>query len=139
MPTPPPTPPPTASTSGPSSDRDPTDARLHALEETASSSALDTKPDLLAIPEALRKPVDHPSLHRRRDTGPSGLHDVMRALALGVDFLVTTAAGGALGWAADYFLIKAPSRYGMLVGIFLGFIVATVRIIQRTSAPDRKP
>jgi F0F1-type ATP synthase assembly protein I len=90
----------------------------------------------LAIPEVLRTPVDHPSLRPKpRSASSTGLEDLGKALAIGIDFLATTAAGGALGYLIDYWQGWYP--YGLLTGLALGFIAATARIIQRANREDR--
>jgi F0F1-type ATP synthase assembly protein I len=54
---------------------------------------------------------------------------------MGIDFLATIAAGGGIGWLADYWQNWWP--YGLVVGCMLGFVVATIRIIQRSNADDK--
>lgn len=91
----------------------------------------------LEIPEVLRKPVKTPELLRPKPVSATaiGLGDLGRALAIGIDFLVTIAAGGGIGWAIDRWRGWAP--YGLMIGLGIGFAVATVRIIQRTNKEDR--
>jgi|GEM_PF-1395890 len=90
----------------------------------------------LEIPEILRKPVEHPALNRPKPKMESlGLGELGAALAMGIDFLATTAAGGAIGWGIDHWRNSSP--YGLLVGVLVGFGFATVRIIQRSNAADK--
>jgi ATP synthase protein I len=90
----------------------------------------------LEIPEILRKPVDHPSL-RPKEVSPvtSGLSELGKALAIGLDFLFTITAGGLLGYLLDRWWGSAPA--GLMIGLGIGFAAATFRIIQRTSREER--
>jgi len=91
----------------------------------------------LEIPEVLRRPVDHPSKHRApAPSSESGLGDLGKAVAMGLDFLFTAVAGGGLGYFADRWLGSSPT--GLLIGLGVGFVAATVRLIQRSNAEDRK-
>ncbi|CAN5736934.1 hypothetical protein BH11PLA1_BH11PLA1_06670 [soil metagenome] len=102
-----------------------------------------SNPDSLEIPEALRGPVDHPAVRRRdaaaRDAGSSamgsGWADAAKPLAIGIDFLVMAATGGALGWAADRW--AGTGGFGIVGGLILGFVVGTFRLVQRLNAPDK--
>lgn len=108
---------------------------MHPSDEDPDFSP-DGRDPRLEIPEILRKPVDHPSL-RRKPVSPvtSGLSDLGKALAVGLDFLFTIAAGGGIGWFADYTWGSSP--YGVMVGLGIGFVAATYRIIERTNREDR--
>lgn len=91
----------------------------------------------LEIPEVLRRPVEHPSKHPKPAAGTqSGLGDLGKALAIGLDFLFTAAAGGVVGYFVDRWLGSAPT--GLLIGLGIGFAAGTVRLIQRSTAEDRK-
>lgn len=92
----------------------------------------------LEIPELLRTPVDHPAARRIREgksasqlggNSASGMGDAAKALAIGLDFLVSAAAGGFLGWLIDRWLGSSPM--GMVIGLGVGFAAGTVRLIQR--------
>lgn len=90
----------------------------------------------LEIPEVLQRPVEHPALNRPKPAADGlGLGELSKALAMGIDFLATIAAGGALGWGIDSW--RGWSPYGLLVGVLVGFAYATVRIIQRSNAEDK--
>ncbi len=90
----------------------------------------------LEIPKVLQEPVQHPALNRPKPIADGlGLGELSHALAMGIDFLATIAAGGALGYGVDYW--RGGSPYGLLVGILVGFGFATVRIIQRSNAEDK--
>ncbi len=95
-------------------------------------------PEPPAIPEELLRPVEHPILERDK-SGPrpiGALGEIAPALALGFDFLFTIAAGGFLGWLVDYGVKSGP--IGVLVGLFIGFLAATVRLIRRTQQIDQR-
>lgn len=83
----------------------------------------------LEIPEVLRTPVKKPQLPKAAGPSLAGLGELGIALAIGIDFLATAVAGGALGWAVDYFARSSP--VGLVVGLLLGFLVGTVRLIRR--------
>lgn len=90
----------------------------------------------LEIPKVLQEPVQHPALNRPKPKADGlGLGDLSKALAMGVDFLATIAAGGAIGYGIDYWRGWTP--YSLLVGVLIGFAYATVRIIQRSNAEDK--
>lgn len=92
----------------------------------------------LEIPEILRTPIDHPSKHAPKPSkvasSMGGLGDLSKALAIGLDFLFTTAAGGAVGWGIDYWQKWSP--YGLLIGGIIGFTFATVRMLKRLNKED---
>ena len=87
----------------------------------------------LEIPEVLRTPIDHPSKRAPQPgkvaSSLGGLGDLSKALAIGFDFLFTTAAGAALGWGLDRW--QGWSPYGLMFGGLLGFAFATVRMLKR--------
>jgi F0F1-type ATP synthase assembly protein I len=89
----------------------------------------------LEIPEILRSPMDHPAARRLREgrsaahAGSGGLGDAAKALAIGLDFLISAAAGGFAGWLIDHWLGSSPT--GVVVGLGVGFVAGTVRLIQR--------
>lgn len=90
----------------------------------------------LEIPKVLQEPVQHPALDRPKPKVDGlGLGDLSKALAMGIDFLATIAAGGGIGYGLDYW--QGWSPYGLLVGVLIGFVVATIRIIQRSNADDK--
>lgn len=91
----------------------------------------------LEIPEILRTPVDHPSLHRKPPgtSGVAAFGDVSKALAIGLDFLFVGIAAAVLGWLADRWLGSSP--IGLLIGLCAGFAAGTYRLIARLQAEDR--
>ncbi len=85
------------------------------------------------MPEVLRagpRPVEKP---RSKPIG-AALADIARPLAIGIDFLATIGAAGLIGWGLDRWLGWTP--YGIVVGITLGFVAGTVRLIQRLGRDD---
>ena len=89
------------------------------------------------IPEILRTPVDHPSLHRKPagTSGVAAFGDVSKALAIGLDFLFVGIAAAVLGWLADRWLGSSP--IGLLIGLCAGFAAGTYRLIARLQAEER--
>lgn len=116
--------------------------------EPASDPALDPEraPDPLAhartpendpslrIPDLLQQPVRHPSLDRKPRSDLGGLGELMKALAMGVDFLCTAAAGALLGWGLDRWM--GWSNRALLAGLGIGFAYGTVRLLQRTAREE---
>jgi len=91
----------------------------------------------LEIPEVLRTPVKRPTLGQSTPGAVgSGLGEVGRALSIALDFLFTIGGAGALGWLLDRWQGWTP--YGLLIGLGLGFLLATVRIIQRSNREDAR-
>jgi ATP synthase protein I len=88
------------------------------------------------IPEHLLQPVKRPSIDpdRPRPVDPSGLGDLMRGIGLALDALFMVAAGAVLGWLVDYWLRSSP--WGLILGLALGFVLSTVRLIQRLNTPE---
>jgi len=105
-------------------------------EEFEEGNGTPARDPRLEIPEVLRRPIDHPSKRppAKRDFG-SGLGDLGAALAMGLDFLFTAAAGGGAGYLIDRWLGSSPT--GLLVGLGVGFVAGTWRLIQRSNAQDR--
>ena len=98
-----------------------------------------TLPNPPAIPELLTRPVDHPAKARMSGAAPAAkplFADIGPALTIGLDFLFTTAAGGFLGWLLDYGLKWTP--YGVVGGLLVGFVAATVRIIRRSQKLEQR-
>ena len=62
-----------------------------------------------------------------------GLGELGKALAIGIDFLATAAAGGLIGWGLDRLLASSP--VAMVVGLLVGFVAGTVRLIRRLNKP----
>ncbi len=85
------------------------------------------------IPEVLR---DIPRRAEKPRSVPIGsaLGDIAKPLAIGIDFLCTIGAAGLIGWGLDRWLGWTP--YGTVVGITLGFIAGTMRLIQRLGRDD---
>ena len=86
------------------------------------------------IPEVLRKPVDRPRPVSNGGSALSGMGELGKALAIGLDFLFTIGAAGLLGYLLDRW--QGWSPYGLLIGLAVGFLAATVRIIQRSNRED---
>lgn len=91
----------------------------------------------LAIPEVLRTPIKHPSLEPKpAPAALSGLGDLGKALAIGLDFLFSIAAAGLVGYLLDRWQGWSPA--GLLIGLGVGFAAATVRILQRLNREEAK-
>ena len=88
----------------------------------------------LRIPELLQQPVRHPSLDRKPRSDLAGLGELMKALAIGVDFLATAAAGALLGWGLDWWM--GWTNRGLLIGLGIGFAYGTFRLLQRTARDE---
>ncbi|GAB5495772.1 MAG: hypothetical protein Phyf2KO_08520 [Phycisphaerales bacterium] len=83
----------------------------------------------LAIPEVLR---DAPK-QSRVETDPksgSGFGETAKAWGMGLDLVFTTIGGFAIGWVIDWWQGTGP--WGAIIGLGLGFILATVRLIRYT-------
>ena len=95
------------------------------------------KPDpRLEIPEVLREPVrQSPIAGNHVPPGVQGIGELGKALAIGLDFLFFAIAAGVLGWLVDRWLGSAPA--GLLIGLGVGFISGTIRLIKRLNADDR--
>lgn len=91
----------------------------------------------LEIPEILRTPVKKPELLQPKANPPmlDGFGDLAKALAIGLDFLFMAAAGGVLGWLVDRWQGWSPK--GLVIGLAIGFVAATVRLLQRLNREDR--
>ena len=85
----------------------------------------------LDIPDVLKKPVHVPGVTDKPKGGSAlgGLGEVGKALSIGLDFLCTVAAGGLLGYGIDWWQGWSPK--GLVVGILIGFVWGTVRLIRR--------
>ena len=85
----------------------------------------------LDIPDVLKKPVHVPGVTDKPKPGSSlgGLGEVGKALSIGLDFLAIIAAGGLLGYGIDWWLGWSPK--GLVVGILIGFVWGTIRLIRR--------
>ncbi len=90
----------------------------------------------LEIPEILR---ERPPGAETPTPKPASLGNTMGelgfALAIGIDFLVVAAAGGAGGWFLDRQFGWSP--WGLMVGIFVGFAGGLFRLIKRLEMQDR--
>ncbi|RNC81995.1 MAG: AtpZ/AtpI family protein [Phycisphaera sp.] len=83
----------------------------------------------LAIPEVLRdapKPVEAGPDSRSK----SGFGETAKAWGMGLDLVFTTIGGFAVGWGIDWWQGTGP--WGAIIGLGLGFILATVRLIRYT-------
>lgn len=84
------------------------------------------------IPELLTKPVERPaSLHPKAPGPLAGLGELGKSLALGLDFLFMSAAGGAVGYLFDRW--KGSFPVGTVIGAGVGFLMGTFRLIRRIS------
>lgn len=91
----------------------------------------------LAIPEVLRTPIKHPSReHPPAPPALSGLGDLGKALAIGLDFLFSIAAAGLLGYLLDRWQGWSPA--GLLIGLGVGFAAATVRMLSRLNREEAR-
>ena len=90
----------------------------------------------LEIPEVLRTPVKKPALPSTR-VGPDvgSLGEIGKAVAIGVDFLCTFGAGVGLGWGVDWYFKTSP--VGLLVGLGLGFLGGTFRLLHRLNKDEQ--
>lgn len=104
----------------------PTDPLLHARTPENDPT--------LRIPELLQQPVRHPSLDRKPRSDLGGLGELMKALAIGVDFLCTVAAGALIGWGLDRWL--GWTNRALMIGLAVGFAYGTVRLLQRTAREE---
>jgi hypothetical protein len=87
----------------------------------------------LAIPEVLQRPVHVPGVTDKPRKTPmlASLAGGSPELAMGFDFIASVAGAGLLGWGIDWMAGSFP--LWLLVGIGIGFVFATVRIIRRTA------
>lgn len=83
----------------------------------------------LAIPEILR---DAPKqTEAETDSKPkSGFGETARAWGMGFELVSMTIGGFAVGWVIDRWQGTGP--WGAIIGLGLGFILATVRLIRYT-------
>lgn len=90
----------------------------------------------LEIPEILQKPVElKHTVNPQLPKPVTGMGDLGKALAIGLDFLFTIAAAGLLGYLLDRW--QGWSPYGLLIGLGIGFFAAVVRILQRLNRDER--
>ncbi|MDQ7014481.1 MAG: AtpZ/AtpI family protein [Planctomycetota bacterium] len=93
----------------------------------------------LRIPEVLRarpgdlKDPDSPwqaseSRQNRRQSARSGMAETARAWGMALDLVFTAVGAFVLGYLFD--LWRGTGPWGALVGLGLGFVTATVRMIQ---------
>jgi len=59
-----------------------------------------------------------------------------KSLAIGLDFLWMLLAGAGLGWLADR--ARGQGHVGLLVGMGLGFLAGTWRLLARLNKPESK-
>ncbi len=84
------------------------------------------------IPELLTRPVVRPaSLHPKAPGPLAGLGELGKSLALGLDFLFTSAAGGVVGYLFDRW--KGSFPIGTVIGAGIGFLTGTFRLLRRLS------
>lgn len=83
----------------------------------------------------LEKPVQRRSNETSTTAKLSGsVSDLGKSLAIGLDFLWMLAAGAFIGWLADRWLGKG--HVGILIGLGLGFLVGTWRLLRRLNAAE---
>lgn len=119
----------------------PQDPRPPAPGEPSRPTASDARPGRdprLEIPDVLREPVNHPSLRPRESTFPAvaAVGEIGKALAIGLDFFFVGAAGAVLGWLIDRWLGTDP--FGLLIGLAVGFLGGTFRLVHRLGREDAK-
>lgn len=94
----------------------------------------------LDIPEALRTPVDRPESLKQAEEGPAASAGVSpgmaRAWGIAFDFIVTLLVCMGLGWAVDRWTKTTPIF--LLSGLFLGFVLAMVKIVRAMNAEERR-
>ncbi len=65
--------------------------------------------------------------------GSSEVFQAASGYASAFTFIATILGFGAIGWGVDYFLGTSP--WGITVGLGLGFVGATWRLVRDASAP----
>ena len=82
------------------------------------------------IPALLQTPVRRPASMMGKTPGVvAGLGELGKSLAIGLDFLFTWVAGGAVGYLFDRW--KGSFPLGTVIGAGIGFIVGTFRLLKR--------
>lgn len=109
-------------------------------DDGASDAPIDYDPLAAApppppIPELLTKPVHDPRPKAEPKSGMASVAEMGRAWATALDFVFTILGGAGLGWLFDYW--RKTGTKGLLTGLVLGFIIATIRIIRATQAQER--
>lgn len=113
------------------------DDTTRELREKADRIADAPSADAPAIPELLTTPVQRPASMYPKSPGViAGLGDLGKSLALGLDFLFTSAAGGAVGYLFDRW--KGSFPIGTVVGAGVGFLAGTFRLLRRLAKDDGK-
>ncbi len=82
------------------------------------------------IPDSLKEqPKKDAPPPSKTASAVTGLGELSKALAIGIDFLAMIAAGGFLGWLLDKWQGWSPKC--LVVGVAIGFVWGTVRLIRR--------
>jgi F0F1-type ATP synthase assembly protein I len=76
------------------------------------------------------------SMHAKAPGVVAGLGELGKSLAIGLDFLFTSAAGGAVGYVFDSW--KGSFPVGTLIGTGIGFVAGTFRLILRLQREDQR-
>jgi hypothetical protein len=119
------------------SPNDPTAAAKYRADQLAAEAEAAVKrigdapgvPPPPAIPEHLTKPVVRPDSMKPKQSMMGGLGEISKSLAIGLDFLLTPIAGGLVGYLVDRWQGWYP--YATLIGIGVGFLTGTVRLLRR--------
>jgi F0F1-type ATP synthase assembly protein I len=82
------------------------------------------------IPDSLKEQPKQDAPQRSKTASAvTGLGELSKALAIGIDFLAMIAAGGFLGWLLDKWQGWSPTS--LVIGVAIGFVWGTVRLIRR--------
>lgn len=92
------------------------------------------------IPEALRKPVIKPpsdTINWNDDKNPGDRSGMMKALALGMNFVYAVVAAGAIGWALERWLIPSAKPWLLIGGLVLGLCAGMYLFIREANRVNR--
>lgn len=115
------------------SDLDDLLAKANALKDASSAEAPN-------IPDALRKPVHKPpsdTINWRDDKNPGDRSGMMKALALGMNFVFAVVAAGAMGWAFERWLIPSAKPWLLIGGLVLGLCAGMYLFIREANRVNR--
>lgn len=87
----------------------------------------------LEIPEVLREPAPVTRRYRRSRTH-KGASETARAFGIASEFIFSTLGGVVLGWLIDRWMGTKP--WATLIGLTLGFVGGTIRVIQQSNRLD---